>query len=145
MPNFLNSFKIDDFVDRKNRKNKRLLSECEITELNQLKRGLLAFYIKDKKASYDAYEPVVEKLKTQQKELDKHQAELDKVRTKHLNEMKDAQKEAADIKAKNEAKRMEEEAKALGADAIVCARFATSSVMQNAAEVMAYGTAVKIR
>ena len=41
--------------------------------------------------------------------------------------------------------RMEEEAKALGADAIVCARFATSSVMQNAAEVMAYGTAVKIR
>ncbi len=111
MPNFLNSFKIDDFIDRKNRKNKRLLSECEITELNQLKRGLLAFYIKDKKASYDAYEPVVEELKTQKKELDKHQAELDKVRTKHLNEMKDAQKEAADIKAKNEAKRMEEEAK----------------------------------
>ena len=111
MPNFLNSFKIDDFVDRKNRKNKRLLSECEITELNQLKRGLLAFYIKDKKASYDAYEPVAEKLIPQEKELAKHQAELDKVRTKHLNEMKDAQKEVADIKAKNEAKRMEEEAK----------------------------------
>ena len=41
--------------------------------------------------------------------------------------------------------RMEEEAQALGADAIVCVRFATSSIMQSAAEVMAYGTAVKFR
>ena len=39
--------------------------------------------------------------------------------------------------------RMEEEARALGADAIVGVRFATSSIMQSAAEVMAYGTAVK--
>ena len=39
--------------------------------------------------------------------------------------------------------RMVEEAKALGADAIVGMRYATSSIMQAAAEVMAYGTAVK--
>ena len=41
--------------------------------------------------------------------------------------------------------RMVEEARQLGADAIVCARFASSSVMQSAAEVMAYGTAVKFK
>ncbi len=39
--------------------------------------------------------------------------------------------------------RMIEEAGKLGADAIVCMRYATSAVMQSAAEVMAYGTAVK--
>ena len=39
--------------------------------------------------------------------------------------------------------RMVEEAQKLGADAIVCARYATSAIMQSAAEVMAYGTAVK--
>ncbi len=42
-------------------------------------------------------------------------------------------------------KRMAEEAEALGADAIVCVRYASSSVMQGAAEVMAYGTAVKFQ
>ena len=42
-------------------------------------------------------------------------------------------------------KRMVEEAERLGADAIVCVRYASSSVMQSAAEVMAYGTAVKVR
>ena len=42
-------------------------------------------------------------------------------------------------------KRMVEEAQALGADAIVCIRYSSASVMQNAAEVMAYGTAVKFR
>ena len=41
------------------------------------------------------------------------------------------------------AERMEKEAEALGADAIIGVRFATSSIMQSAAEVMAYGTAVK--
>ena len=40
-------------------------------------------------------------------------------------------------------KRMVEEAESLGADAIVCVRYASASVMQSAAEVMAYGTAVK--
>lgn len=39
--------------------------------------------------------------------------------------------------------RMTAEAEALGADAIVCMRYATSAIMQSAAEVMAYGTAVK--
>ncbi len=39
--------------------------------------------------------------------------------------------------------RMVEEAQGLGADAIVCMRYATSAIMQSAAEVMAYGTAVK--
>ena len=42
-------------------------------------------------------------------------------------------------------KRMVAEAEALGADAIVCVRYGSASVMQNAAEVMAYGTAVKFR
>ena len=40
-------------------------------------------------------------------------------------------------------KRMVEEAEALGADAVVCVRYASASVTQGAAEVMAYGTAVK--
>ena len=40
-------------------------------------------------------------------------------------------------------KRMVEEADRIGADAIVCVRYASSSIMQSAAEVMAYGTAVK--
>ncbi len=41
--------------------------------------------------------------------------------------------------------RMIIEASAMGADAIVGVRFATSAVMQSAAEIMAYGTAVKYR
>ena len=41
--------------------------------------------------------------------------------------------------------RMVNEAGALGADAIVGVRYSSSSIMQNAAEVMAYGTAVKFR
>ena len=40
-------------------------------------------------------------------------------------------------------KRMVEEAEALGADAIVNIRYASSAVMQGAAEVIVYGTAVK--
>ncbi len=40
-------------------------------------------------------------------------------------------------------KRMVEEAEALGADAVVNVRYSSASVMQGAAEVMAYGTAVK--
>ena len=42
-------------------------------------------------------------------------------------------------------KRMVEEAETLGADAVVCVRYGSASVMQNAAEVMAYGTAVKFK
>ena len=40
-------------------------------------------------------------------------------------------------------KRMEQEALGMVADAVVNIRYATSAVMANAAEVMAYGTAVK--
>ena len=40
-------------------------------------------------------------------------------------------------------KRMVEEAEALGADGIVNIRYSSSAVMQGAAEVIAYGTAVK--
>jgi len=39
--------------------------------------------------------------------------------------------------------RMIERAEAMGADAIVCVRYASSAVMDGAAEIMAYGTAVK--
>lgn len=41
-------------------------------------------------------------------------------------------------------KRMVDEAEELGADAVVNVRYGTSSVMAGAAEVIAYGTAVKI-
>ena len=40
-------------------------------------------------------------------------------------------------------KRMVEEAEELGADAVVNIRYASAAVMQGAAEVIAYGTAVK--
>ena len=40
-------------------------------------------------------------------------------------------------------KRMVAEAEALGADAVVNIRYASAAVMQGAAEVMAYGTALK--
>ncbi len=42
-------------------------------------------------------------------------------------------------------KRMVEEAETMGADAIVAMRYSSASVMQGAAEVMAYGTAVKLK
>lgn len=41
--------------------------------------------------------------------------------------------------------RMEEEANKLGADAIVNIRFTTSAVTQGAAEILVYGTAVKLK
>ncbi len=41
--------------------------------------------------------------------------------------------------------RMIEEAQRLGADAIVGVRIATSQVMDNAAEILVYGTAVKLK
>ena len=40
-------------------------------------------------------------------------------------------------------KRMVDEAEALGADAVVNLRYGSSAVMQGAAEVIAYGTAVR--
>lgn len=40
-------------------------------------------------------------------------------------------------------KRMVEEAEAMGADAVINIRYASAAVMQGAAEVMAYGTAVR--
>ncbi len=54
------------------------------------------------------------------------------------------------VEALNEAraeaeKRMLADAKELGADAIVNVRFTTSQVMTGAAELMVYGTAVKLR
>ena len=41
-------------------------------------------------------------------------------------------------------KRMVNEAEKLGADAVVCVRFTTSQVMAGAAELLVYGTAVKL-
>ena len=41
-------------------------------------------------------------------------------------------------------KRMVDEAEAMGADAIIIIRYGSSAVMQGAAEVIAYGTAVRI-
>jgi uncharacterized protein YbjQ (UPF0145 family) len=42
-------------------------------------------------------------------------------------------------------KRMVEEAEKLGADAVVNIRYASSAVMSGAAEVLAYGTAVRFK
>ena len=42
-------------------------------------------------------------------------------------------------------KRMVDEAQALGADAVVNVRYGSAAVMQGAAEVIAYGTAVKLK
>ena len=42
-------------------------------------------------------------------------------------------------------KRMVDEADALGADAIINVRYSSASIMQGAAEVVVYGTAVKFR
>lgn len=42
-------------------------------------------------------------------------------------------------------KRMLDDAENLGADAVVNVRFTTSQVMQGAAEMLAYGTAVKLK
>ncbi len=49
----------------------------------------------------------------------------------------DAREEAID--------RMIADAERIDADAIINVRFSTSNVMQNAAEVLAYGTAVKLK
>ncbi len=47
--------------------------------------------------------------------------------------------------ARNEAfARMQEEARRLGADAVVNVRFTTSMIMQGMSEVLAYGTAVRL-
>jgi uncharacterized protein YbjQ (UPF0145 family) len=42
-------------------------------------------------------------------------------------------------------KRMVEEAQAMGADAVVNIRYTSATVMQGAAEILAYGTAVKFK
>ena len=42
-------------------------------------------------------------------------------------------------------KRMEDKAEKMGADAVINVRFMTSSVMAAAAEILAYGTAVKLK
>lgn len=54
------------------------------------------------------------------------------------------------VEAMNEAReqavaRLEQEATEMGADAIVGVRFTTSQIMTGAAELMAYGTAVKFK
>jgi uncharacterized protein YbjQ (UPF0145 family) len=49
------------------------------------------------------------------------------------------------IESRNESmNRMEAQAEKLGADAIINVRFVTSSVMSGAAELLSYGTAVKL-
>ena len=42
-------------------------------------------------------------------------------------------------------KRMVDEAKSLGADAVINVRYGSSSVMNGAAEIITYGTAVKLK
>ena len=60
------------------------------------------------------------------------------VELKSYNEMMNEAREIA-------TSRMVEDAQRLGADAIVNVRYASAAVMQGAAEVMAYGTAVKFK
>ena len=49
------------------------------------------------------------------------------------------------IARKMATKRMVDEAESLGADAIINIRYGSSSVMGGAAEIIAYGTAVKLK
>ena len=50
------------------------------------------------------------------------------------------------IEARNESmRRMEAQAVSIDADAVINVRFVTSQVMSGAAELLAYGTAVKLR
>ncbi|MFH1255917.1 MAG: YbjQ family protein [Candidatus Diapherotrites archaeon] len=56
--------------------------------------------------------------------------------TAYLATMNEAREEAM--------QRMTKDAEALGADAVINVRLMTSEIMQNAAEVVAYGTAVKL-
>lgn len=50
------------------------------------------------------------------------------------------------MESRNEAvRRMEAQAEKLGADAVINVRFVTSQVMAGAAELLAYGTAVKTK
>lgn len=58
-----------------------------------------------------------------------------------LKEYNDMLNEARQIATK----KMVEEAEKLGADAIINIRYSTSAVMQGAAEILVYGTAVKIK
>ena len=58
-----------------------------------------------------------------------------------LTSYTDMLKEARQIATK----RMVDEAESLGADAIINIRYSSSSVMSGAAEIIAYGTAVKIK
>ena len=57
----------------------------------------------------------------------------------------EAYTEMLDQARKIATKRMVDEAEALGADAIVNIRYTSASVMQSAAEVTAYGTAVRYK
>lgn len=55
----------------------------------------------------------------------------------YVKALQDAREEAED--------RMVAEADKLGADAIIMTRYSTSQVMKNAAEILVYGTAVKLK
>ncbi len=57
---------------------------------------------------------------------------------KSYNEMMDKARALA-------TKRMVEEAKTMGADGVVNVRYSSSAIMQGAAEVIVYGTAVKFK
>ena len=57
--------------------------------------------------------------------------------TEYTKLMAEAREQALD--------RMLAQARGMGADAVVSMRFSTSTVMQSAAELLAYGTAVKLR
>jgi uncharacterized protein YbjQ (UPF0145 family) len=50
------------------------------------------------------------------------------------------------VEARNESmRRLEAQAESIGADAVINLRFVTSQVMTGAAELLAYGTAVRLR
>lgn len=53
--------------------------------------------------------------------------------------------EMISLARKMASKRMVDEAESLGADAVINVRYGSSSVMNGAAEIIAYGTAVKLK
>ena len=86
MPNFLNSFKIDDFIDRKDKKTNRLLEACEANDFDKIKRGLLGIYIKNMKAPYLEYINQLKELEKKKEELEILEDKLKQHKNKKVQE-----------------------------------------------------------
>ena len=78
MPNFMNSFKIDDFIDRKDKNVERLLNTCRVDEVSKLKKIIVGNYAKFKaqKKAYDAVINQQKSIEMRKKKYKKTEEEL---------------------------------------------------------------------